>query len=316
MSIESNIELYLANRDVFKKAWRASSSLDVSLAALLCTIRNVLVDEAELERCESLLKEKLSMFSRFRGFSQSAVLSMLVKQENAEDILDKSIEIYKELSHEFLIDDYLPIGAMIITLMNQPERNQEIIERSRQIYKGLNTKHPLITDSEDSILCILLGCSEFEVEQILDHTETCMRSLKKGLFTLNHYQSLGMILALYPESPEEKAAKVKALLDEFSHQKILWGRNYELALTGSLAMTGQTPETIVQKVQYADTILSSARGFQLIDTSGSYRTMLAASLVLDAVSANKDSDLFVAASLIGMLISEYIMIMVTTKMQL
>lgn len=316
MSIESNIELYLSNRNVFQKAWKGKSNLDFSLAALLCTVRNVTADEAELERCESLLKEKQGMFSRFRGFSQSAVLAMLIKQDDAESILDKSIEIYKELSHQFLIDDYLPIGAMIITLMNQPERNQEIIQRSRLIFKGFNAKHPLITDSEDSILCILLGCSEFDVEQILDHTEKCMRILKKGFFTANHYQSLGMILALYPENPEEKAEKVKALLDEFSNRKILWGRNYELALTGSLAMTGLPAEEIVQKVQYADSILSSATGFQLIDTSGSYRTMLAASLVLDAVSANKESNIFVLASLIGMLISEYIMIMVTTNMNL
>jgi hypothetical protein len=316
MSIDSNIELFLSNRDFFQKAWRLGSNLDASLAALLCTSRNVLATQDNLVQCESLLKSKLSMFSHFRGFSQSAVISILMGQDDPEALLDKAIDIYKDLSKQFLIDDYLPIGAMIIAIMNQPERNAEIIERSRAIYKTFRTKHPLITDSQDSILCILLGCTKYDVNQIVEHTEECMRLLKKGFFSADHYQSLGMILALYPESPQEKAEKVKALLDEFQKQKIMWGRNYELALTGSLAMSGQPPEILVQKVQYADNILNKSTGFQLIDTSGSYRTVLAASLVLDAISENREADYFVVGSLIGMLITEYIIIMMTVNMQM
>ncbi len=298
-------ELLIQNRERFKEVFGWESGLIWLAGAGVCTMKGKLAEEGALQRSKELLKQKVGVFSNFRGTMRVPTAAMLAASGNPEVVLDRGISVYERLKQDFFRSEYLPLTAMVIAQLAAPEEYEKIAVRTRALYKRMKEEHPILTSGEDSAFCAMLALSEKSDEMLITDMEKCYDILKPEFFSGNAVQSLSHVLALFEESAEHKCKKTMELFDSLKSAGRKYGTNYELPTLGVLAMTEAPVKEIVSEMMEIDDWLSGQKGFGFWGSvTGKQRLMYAGMLAQKDYVREETLQTAVVNSAVAMVIAQ------------
>lgn len=253
--------LFIRNRDVVKDNFFWESSNFYSIAASIFTDKRIHVREDRLSLCKSIIERETGFLSSFRDYAKLSVISMMAVDNHPEQRLRKGLNVYEKLKDYFWGSSYLPIAAMIIADMVEPERYVELAARTRNIYELMKSQHPFLTSSEDSVFAAMLALSPLTDEQVVEETERCYNLLKPEFFSGDAVQSLSHVLALCDGTAEEKCKKTMDLYNTLKECGYKYGTGHELATLGVLAMLPVNRVTLVNEFAEVDAFLEAQKGY-------------------------------------------------------
>ncbi len=254
-------ELLVKNRDVFREAFMWEDGLKWLAGAGVFTMNDQLADVDTLKQCKKMIAQKAGMFSNFSALARVPVTAMLAVSGYPDKLLDKGLEVYKRLKQDFISSSYLPMAAMIIAQMTGEQSYEETAVRTKTLYRQIRSKHPFLTNSEDSPLCALMAFSEKSDDELISDMEKCYRILKQEFIYDNAVQSLTHVLALFEEPAELKCEKTMQLFHGLKEAGMKYGVHYELPTLGVLAMTNVPLKVVIQEMAEIDEWLSRQKGF-------------------------------------------------------
>lgn len=257
----NNCRQLITNRDRIKSVFSWEGGLMHLCCAGIYSAKGLSVNESVLQISKSLIKEKVGMFSNFRGTVCPPVAAMIATSGNPEQTLDRGLQVYNLLKEKFWSSAYLPFAAMLIAQIAQPYQYEQIASRTRSIYDRMKSKHPFLTSSENSAFCALMALSEKSDEDLMRDMEECYHKLEGNFFSANAVQSLSHVLALCDGTAEEKCARTMELFNRLKAAGRKYGSGYELPTLGVLAMTGVDLEIISADMMEIDDWLSEQKGF-------------------------------------------------------
>lgn len=258
---EKYCKMLVDNRDRIKDVFPWESGLICLASAGIYTMRDKLADEQILRESKELMKQKVSIFSNFRGTVRVPAVVMLAVSDHPSDTLDKGLAIYKRLKKDFWSSPYLPLAAMMIAQMTETGEYENLAARTKTLYSRMKAEHPFLTSGEDSPFCAMLAFSNKSDDELIQDMENCFHILKLQFFSGNAVQSLTHVLALFEEEPEIKCEKTMQLYQGLKESGRKYGGHYELPALGVLAMTEVPVKEIVQEMLEIDAWLTQQKGF-------------------------------------------------------
>jgi len=282
-------EQLIENRDRIKSVFSWEGGLINLACAGIFTSKDMMVNEAVLEDCKNLLKQKVSFFSNFRGTAKSPIAALLATSGNPSQILENGLLVYELLKKDFWTSSYLPLAAMIIAQMSQPSQYEKIASRTRSIYDLMKKEHPFLTSSEDSAFCGLMALSHKDDDAMIEDAEQCYSNLKPNFFSSNAVQSLSHVLALCDGDSYTKCKKTMELFEKLKTAGHKYGTDYELPTLGVLAMSGGDLDEIIQEIDEIDDWLSQQKGFGLFSSITRKQRLMYAGIIAQKDFLNKDT---------------------------
>lgn len=254
-------KMLVQNRDTIREAFPWESGQICLASAVIYMMKGKLADEKLLRESKKAIKQKVGVFSNFRGLVKVPAAAMLSVGGDVDGALERSLLVYAQLKKEFWQSPYLPLAAMMIAQIAEQEKFGELAARTRRLYERMRKEHPFLTSSEDSPFCAMLAMSDRTDDRLIEDMEMCYHILKKEFIHGNAVQSLSHVLALFEEPAEEKCEKTMQLYHGLREAGGKYGTNYELPSLGVLAMTNAPVKEIVQEMVEIDAWLAGQKGF-------------------------------------------------------
>ena len=280
---------FIIDRDAVKAAFPMGNSAFYPVCASLFTDKGIPADTAHLKACYKLFKEKLNVFSNFRGMAEVSLVSMIACGENPEERLENAVEMYRVLKEHFWGSTYLPVAAVILASAVDREEYVAVAEKAKGIYDLMKQAHRFITSEEDSVFAAMLALSSRTPEEIVAEAEECFAVLKEHFYTRNAVQSLSHVLALVEDdmrTAKDKCRDTVALYESLKAKGYKYGTDYELATLGTLAMLPCGIEETVRDVIEVDGFLSQQKGYGFFGVGKKQRLMHAGMLVVSERSGD------------------------------
>lgn len=278
-NMRKNCEQLIRNRDQIKNVFPWDGGLIHLACAGIYVMKDKNFDEGVLEQSKGLLKEKLGIFSNFRGTARSPIAAMLAVSGNPERTLDNGITVYELLKKEFWSSTYLPLAAMVIAQMVEPSDYGKVAGRTRKIYERMKAEHPFLTSSEDSAFCAMSALSDRSDDALIIDMEACYKLLKPEFFSGNAVQSLSHVLSLCEGTPEEKCRRTLELFNNLKAAGRKYGTEYELPTLGIFAMADVASGQIVQEMLEIDEWLSEQKGFGMLGSINKKQRLMYAGML-------------------------------------
>ncbi len=287
-TIQRGCEQLIRCRDQVKQVFPWDGGLIHLSCAGIYVMKGKSVDEGVLEQSKRLLKEKVGVFSNFRGTARSPIAAMLAVSGNPERTLDNGITVYELLKKEFWSSAYLPLAAMTIAQLVEPFDYERVAGRTRRIYERMKAEHPFLTNSEDSALCAMSALSERSEDALIGDMESCYRLLKPEFFSGNAVQSLAHVLSLCEGTPEEKCRRTMELFHNLKAAGRKYGTEYELPTLGIFALTDADSRQVAGEMIEIDSWLSEQKGFGALGSVGSKQRLMYAGMLAQKEHAAAD----------------------------
>lgn len=277
---QTHLRRLIENKDRVKQVFNWDSGLIHLTCAGIYIAKDKIVDEWVLQRCKELLKKKVGMLSNFKSTARSPIVTMLAVSENPEQTLDNGLQVYELLKREFWSSTYLPLVAMIIAQMAEPEEYERIATRTRTIYQCMKAEHPFLTSSEDSVFCALMALSDKSNDILMRDSEKCYRILKGNFFSSDAVQSLSHVLALCDGDASLKCQRTMDLFYKLKAAGCKYGTDYELPTLGVLAMSAGDLDDIVADMVEVDDWLADQKGFGFFGSISKRQRLMYAGIIV------------------------------------
>lgn len=288
-SLQKKGNLFIQNRDVLRDTFKMESTYIYPVCANIFSGKGKLVSKDTLLNCKKTVNAETSVLSNFRGMVKLPTMCLLATSGQPEEKMAKANAIYQKLKNEFMGSTYLALVAMILTDMVSEEEAEQYITRGHVIYKKMRAEHPFLTSSEDSVFAVLLAFADKSDDQLMEELETAFDALKKAnVGGSNAIQSLSHVLALTEGNVKEKYSRVLAIRDGLSKKGKKYGKYYELAVLGALAILDADVDSLVEDVIAVDDFLASQKGYGFFGVDKKTRLMHAAMIVASDYSENED----------------------------
>lgn len=271
-------ELFVENRTIIKSVYRCGNLIS-PLCAILFAGNNILADRDILKECNDLLVRETEVFSNFRGMIKPIANSYLALSDNREQMMQQFIDNYAELKILFGRSEFIVATAIVIAQIGIHENLNQLAKRTKSIYYCMKDNHPFLTGKEDCALAALLALSNQDEEFIINEMERCYTILKKEFNSRNAIQSLSHVLALGEQSAEEKCERVISLYNVLYAKGLHYGKNYELATLGVLALLDVELQVLVNDIAEVDAYLATQKGFGVLGIGVKQRLVYAGMLV-------------------------------------
>ncbi len=316
-NVKSKIELFAENRKRIHEAFKWDWDMMSVVAGLVFTGADKTADIDRMKECEKILEKKKSAFSVFRGNDKLILISKMAIADDAENYLDKVIAVYDKISAgKIFADSFLLLGAVVIVDQNKDDDADSIITKYKEIIKRMSKIHPIITDSIDIPMAVMLAMSDKDIDYIISETEEGYEYMKKNFKSYsNPTQSLSHVLALTDGNMIDKCNKVMQIYYMLKERGAKYGREYEFASLGSLIDIDMDMGELADEIVEADNLLASYKGFGAWSMDRSTRLMFAAVITAEVFEPDTHTlNCSVLGSSLAIVIAEEIMIMMVVMM--
>ena len=285
-ALNKQCEMFIHNRDEIKSYFRWESAEIVAVCASEICADNLQVEMEKLLECKNILDKGTGLFSNFRGTVKLPVISMLAKDKEPSDKMDKITEIHSILKLKFSDSQYLTLLAAKLSDMISVDDAEECAIRGKEIYNLMKKEHPFLTSREDNVFAVLLAFSEKDNDTLVADMEECYRTLKKFSPDSNAMQSLSHVLALANGTPEEKCSRVIEMFNALDEQGKKYSKSYEMAVLGALSILPIDMAQVIADIVEVDDFLSTQKGYNGIGIAKKTRLMHAVMLVANDYAEN------------------------------
>ena len=216
--LQALCDLFIANRDIAKQAFKWDYSAVYPLCANIFCARGQKADVDRLQQCREIIKSQTGVFSNFRGNLRPALASMLAVGERPEGKMSRALENYRILKQDFWGSEYLALVAFLLTDIADTFQVEEKAGRGKAIYQRMKKEHPFLTSSEDSVFAVMMAFSEKTDDALIEDMEACYQALKARFSIGDSLQTASHVLAMADSAPEEKAERVISLLSRYREE--------------------------------------------------------------------------------------------------
>ncbi len=190
-----------------------------------CNKRNI--NEYEIKRVRSLIREKTSNISPFRG-DMLYILSFILVENNqsSEEFIDELLETFNALvDNGFFECGYLVLSAYSITAyVSKGERNR-IYKSMQDIFFIMKTKYNSCTRQDDYLLCSLLAIEGFEEEYINTNIDVLSDKLEHiQSFNNNIIQAITGTIILY--NTKDNIDNIYDFIKELDNKDLKLGQQF------------------------------------------------------------------------------------------
>ena len=286
--VEKRCELLAENRNLINKGFMLENSLIKVIAGAPYAQKDETVDVEKIKECRKLLRNKQGALSYFRGNNELIVSTRMALSSDPEKYIDDVVDTYNKMQEgKFFGSSYRVLAALTICDAGKADDADSIVDKTNAIMKGMKDAHPFLTNDEDTCFAVMLAMTDKSTEDILTELEETFKYIKKSLsFHDNAAYSLSQVLTTYGGSSQEKAEKVLKILEAFKNADAKYGKEYELALLGTLVDLNVNTEDLVSEVIEAADFLKSKKGFGSIDLTNRSRLMLGSMIVSGVYSGD------------------------------
>lgn len=279
-SLQQRCELFIKNRDKIKQEFTWDNAYMYPLCASIFAEKGIEVDVQKMKECQAIIKNSTGLFSSFRGIGKLALLSQLAISNSPEEKFKNTLQVFHELKKKFHSSNYLPVTAMALAELVNPEDYATVVNRTRELYELMRKEHPFLTSGEDCTLAALLALKEEDNRVLLRKMESCYEQLGAEFGPGDGRQSLSHVITLGSEYPETTCKRVIELYREMKQRGLRYGRSYELPTLGALALLEVNTKELIQEIAEVEEFLSKQKGFGIWGVGAKQRLMYATMLIL------------------------------------
>ncbi|MBN1775551.1 MAG: DUF4003 family protein [Clostridiales bacterium] len=260
-STARRIDLFIGNYRYIKGKFFWQPTILKRLIAMIYAVNDRTMNDAAIRESMRMVKKYTSPFSYFRGYMILAVSAMLSLEKDQKNILEKALKVYEMMkSEKFWASPFLVIAACQIAIESGEEDIAAIVTRARAFYKGMRSRHFLITGSRDYITVALLAISGIDVQSGLLRLEEMHKAIKPKVRYSHGSQAIAQVL-LMGNGNEGNTERVLSLRDAFRQRKLRLDRDYAYPLLGLLALLGADADTLADEVIEAFKYMRKQKGF-------------------------------------------------------
>lgn len=292
-TLQETCDLIIDNYHKIKKCmfWEIAAN-NVAVMSSFLSASNGAVSSAEKYReCKKILKKNASIFSSFRGISESMVVTKMTLADNPREYLSGAIEVYKKLRqlHKLTASPYMVLAAMTIYENGGLSKADENIEQLEKLYKSLKKKHPMLTWDSDRGYLSMIVASGLNIDTVEEEIERCYEACKSITIVRDSVHSLAQVLALSPKATEEKANEVKEIIQLLKQRKKRVSKSYTLSSLGALTLLDMDASQKADLIVEVDDYLKTQKGFKWYSIDPYIRRVYAILIVLLAYSSSEQS---------------------------
>lgn len=147
-------EQFVENRKRIERAFPLSARQMHCMCALLLGLDDCDADLSAIRKGKRLLRRHTPPLSTFRGFGMTPIATKLAVRDNGKEWLEiakANLRILKKAG--FPPTDYLCLAAML--MIRRHEDAEEIAQKTREIYQNMRHAHRVLTANEDVCFAVL-----------------------------------------------------------------------------------------------------------------------------------------------------------------
>ena len=279
---------------------------EASVGAFLFMARNQEPNEEMISLCHTILKQKTSIFSNFRGYIEISYICSMAMSDDPERLLNLALAAYDALKRNFSSSPYLSVLAMFMANEIPADQFYDLSERSREIYLRLNKYHRILTDSNDICNCGLLAASGMDIDEIVFETEAAYDYLSHQFFMYKDaLHNISEVLVLCYGNWKNKCDRLIGLYNMLLEKDIKFPRSMEFVCLAILANSGMGNEELVRDFMTVDDFLLRQKGYGIFGRSKAERySHVVMILAAYTMSANHELILAVVTAVLNQMIQE------------
>ncbi len=302
--LQALCDLFIANRDAAKAAFKWDSDMVYPLCANIFCARGMTADPEALRRGKEIINSQTGVLSNFRGSLRPALAAMLAAGERPEEKMSQAVENYRILKQDFWSSEYLALAAFLLTDIASVREGEERTCRGREIYRRMKKEHPLLTSSEDSVFAVMMAFSDKTDDALIEDMEACYQGLKDRFSIGDSIQTASHVLAMAESAPAEKTERVIRLYDELRNAGVKYGRYYQLPALAALAVMNVDLPAVTAEICEVDEFLSNQKGYGILGPGKGTRAMHAAMIVSDQYARREQVDTAAMTGTLAMIIAQ------------
>ena len=217
-NLQEFIDFQLANEQTTRKISALEHDGITKLSALFYTVANQNADLDKIKKSREILKNKMGIFSNFRGAFDLVISSKMSLAEDPEKYLDDVIDIYKKL----VSDKKIPGETYVMTAITiyEQARDQDIdsiINQTKEAYAKIKEQHKYLTDETDMSFIAMMVMSGKDIDKTVNEVEETFNVLKQEYkVPSDAAQGAALVLSMSDKSVQEKC---KAFMDLYTEMK-------------------------------------------------------------------------------------------------
>ncbi|MCT4784219.1 MULTISPECIES: DUF4003 family protein [Exiguobacterium] len=238
---------YVETLEAIKQATKWSLTDDFRrVMAIHYAIHDTPFDPARFEQAQAALKQKTSMFSKFRGTNSLVWLSFLdAKYEDVAPAIDEALRLDALLDRKhFRYSMLRPFIASQLLNVDDPERR---LDEATALYQTFKQHHPWLTSEEDLLSALVLVQAFDDHEGLNARIEAYYEALTVHVSRSNELQLVSHLLAFSELAPTEAVARFLDWRERLKQQKITV-RNEHLPPLALLTIIAEPTDETIQTV--------------------------------------------------------------------
>lgn len=205
--------------------------------------------------------KNVGAFSGLRGVLDAPLACTLAVSGDPDGIMNSIVSAYEKMKKKCSDSKYLALVAMLLHNIGSPEELESRVARGKVIYDCLKKRHPINTDSHDTLMTLVLAYNEKPVEAIVDEAEQIYVSLKP-IVRGEYAQTCALILTWSDRPAKVKCTRIKELYESLqTDKKNKYSNGPELAVLSALSLIDDDDMTLTDDLLELSNLLSTKEGY-------------------------------------------------------
>jgi len=312
----SKLELFTDNNQSTRGDFIWQNAMAKRLVALAYALEGKQIDIDAIKECHRMMKDEVGIFSTFRGNMAVYIAASLSLNENPQQLLTNTLEVYDLLKQEgFWASDYLVVTAYEIAVNTERMMYSHIAQRSMEFYREMKSNIRFHIGQDDYIFAAMLAMSGIDIHDgalKMRHLFSQLKSEFSAFISRGSIVTLAQMLVL-GESTDECIEHMLKLNRVLRKKKIRLDRTYTVPSMGVLGMLGVDKYAFADDLIAARDYLRAQKGFGAFSVSNQELLLYAVSLISNVYTADTDSSIMksgVATSITNLIIAQQVAMIV------
>lgn len=313
-SLQQRCEAQVRNEAALRKGHKLEFEEVMKLAAMMHVDAGRDVDVERLAQCKRILKDKVGLFSNFRGYMQYLVQVKMALSDDPNAYIDGVLRVYQRLKVGLVLPGEMVAMAATTIYENCPAGMCDaVVDKTREAYAKIKGQHRFLTGEEDLALIALMIMGGINPDQAAEKAEELFVILKdKYLPGSDTPQSAAMVLALSDKPVEQKVEGFIGLYDACKAAGHATARDKAMTIYATYVDLDADRAEIVAEIGEVDEWLKGHKGYGPLGVGASIRRLIAATLVLeDRQGANPATAAGTTSAVAQAVVEELVLILVS-----
>ena len=282
-SLQERCEAQVRNEAALRKGHKLEFEAIMKLAAMMHVNEGREVDVVCLAECKRILKDKVGLFSNFRGYMQYLVQVKMALSDDPNAYIDGVLRVYQRLKAGLVLPGEMTAMAATTIYENCPTGMCDVVvDRTREAYAKIKEQHRFLTGEEDLALIALMIMGGIDPDQAAEKAEELYAILKERYLPGSDTpQAVAMVLALSDKPVDQKVEGFIGLYEACKAAGHATSKDKAMTIYATYVDLDTDRAEIVAEIGEVDEWLKGHKGYGPLGVGASIRRLIAATIVLE-----------------------------------